>query len=250
MAKPAAVVLLVLVLSGCVALPPQLMADAPDQDVPPAPPGKAQIVFMMPAYFAAPLTPVPLLVGYQPTIYAVTSGRPQLIGMLPPASKLVHMVDPGEHVFMIVTESENSACAPECPQMAAGAPEFLPATVLVGRTYYAYARRAQDWGDGWKPRFVLQPVRVGTPDADANSAAPLSKLIVRTGYYDVRLSSEELSLFARHLRSVENTAASEQWSRDNRDAVARKYDASWRKWQTRLPAERASRTLKPDDGRP
>ena len=56
----------------------------------------------------------------QASVYDVTSGAPEFIGIVSNDTKISYMTSPGEHMFMVVGESA----------------DFLKASVVEGKTYY------------------------------------------------------------------------------------------------------------------
>jgi hypothetical protein len=85
---------------------------------------------------------------HRASLYDVTDRRPEFIGFLPSKARLSYAVSPGQHTFMVVTETA----------------DFMQAEVVGGKVYYAIATPrmgvVQD-------RFSLYPVRTDGSLADA-----------------------------------------------------------------------------------
>lgn len=79
----------------------------------------------------------PSKLGFQ--ISAAVYDNENFIGIVPYQQKLPYLADPGEHLFMIVSE----------------AADFLKADLLPGRTYYI---KVDPRMGAWRARFSLAPV--------------------------------------------------------------------------------------------
>jgi len=98
--------------------------------------GKAMIVFMRPSTLGFAI---------QSSVFRVTEGIPDTVGIVAAKAKVVYHVDPGEHLFMVVGESA----------------DFMSAEVEAGKTYYTLVTPRMG---AWKARFSLEPI--ARPDQD------------------------------------------------------------------------------------
>jgi hypothetical protein len=112
-------------------------------------------------------------------------------------------VKPGQHTFMVVSESA----------------DFLQATVLPGKTYYAMVTPRMG---AFKARFSFRPVRQG----DAEFAGWTS------GTHFVANSPETLN-----------------WAAQNAADVSSKRAQYWVEWSNKPAGDRAAQTLNAEDGR-
>ena len=106
--------LFLLLLSGCQST---LMEPSANQAQTNAGVGQSQVVFIRSAFLAKAI---------QASVYDITSGTPEFIGIVSNDTKVSYMTSPGEHMFMVVGESA----------------DFLKATVLEGKTYYTVVQKA------------------------------------------------------------------------------------------------------------
>jgi hypothetical protein len=98
--------------------------------------GKAMIVFMRPSTLGFAI---------QSSVFRVTEGTPEVVGIVAAKAKVAYQVDPGEHLFMVIGESA----------------DFMSAEVEAGETYYTLVTPRMG---AWKARFSLKPV--ARPDQD------------------------------------------------------------------------------------
>ena len=120
--------LFLLLLSGCQST---LMEPSAEQVQTNAGAGQSQIVFIRSAFIGQAI---------QASVYAVTLGTPEFIGIVSNDTKVSYMTSPGEHMFMVVGESA----------------DFLKAHLLEGKTYYTVVSPRMGF---WKARFSMHPVR-------------------------------------------------------------------------------------------
>ena len=120
--------LVLLLLSGCVATKMQVTAV---QTLPPAVPGKAQVVFLRSS---------PVGSRIQASVYDVTSGNPFFIGIITNNTKLRHLTDPGKRIFMVASE----------------AADFMQAELTEGRIYYSIVTPRLEAGTA---HFSLYPIK-------------------------------------------------------------------------------------------
>lgn len=187
-----------LLASGCASTK---MIDSPQQELVPPAAGKAQVVFMRASFVGS---------AVQAVIYDATGGSAEFIGIISNGKKLAYSVDPGQHVFMVVSE----------------AADFLEADLAGGKTYYAMVTPRMG---AWKARFSLSPVRNG-------------------GEGDFQYQSDKFQGWLRDNKFSENTAESNAWAVENHSSVLEKQARYWPAWQEKSATDIAERTLNPDDG--
>ena len=95
--------------SGCAS---NMMIDSAEQELVAPAADTAQIVFLRSSILGSAI---------QAVVYDATDGGAEFIGILSNGKKLAHTVQPGKHVFMVVSE----------------AADFMEAELLGGKTYYA-----------------------------------------------------------------------------------------------------------------
>ncbi|WP_284219011.1 hypothetical protein [Agaribacter marinus] len=96
-----------------------------------APTDKAQMIFMRSAFTGQAI---------QASVFDVTSGTPEFIGIVSNDTKVAYTVEPGERMFMVVGESA----------------DFLKADMLANKTYFSVVSPRMGF---WKARFSMHPVR-------------------------------------------------------------------------------------------
>ena len=186
-------------LAGCATTK---MVEAPDQTFDPVrDENRARVVFLRSSFVGSAI---------QASIYDVTGGDPEFIGIISSGMRLAHEVDAGSHVFMVVSE----------------AADFMEANLSGGLTYYAVVTPRMG---AWRARFSMWPVRNGQP-----------------GEFD--LTSDRFAELLEKTRLVTNTAESEQWFVENAASVRDKQTRYWEVWQQKSPSDLAERTLNPADG--
>lgn len=139
----ASIVCCAVLLFGCASVPPPLFTEmATDQSTSPPPPDKAQIIF---------LQPFKPLGGHHLTgIYEVKGTERVLLGALSSQTKMVQLVEPGQHMYMV-------------NGFGAG---FLRAKVEAGKRYYVLSRFIAYVG------YQLRPIRRTGP-SDYNATIPV-----------------------------------------------------------------------------
>lgn len=100
-------------------------------------PDKALIVFMRPSSLGF---------AVQSSVFDVTDGDPQFIGIVSAKKKIAHQSPTGERRFMVIGESA----------------DFMGATLDPGKVYYALVTPRMGF---WKARFSLRPLHA----VDVNS---------------------------------------------------------------------------------
>ena len=158
------VVLLLSLISGSVAYSGQPIP-APEQ-------GKALVIFM----------DIRLKGAWQRTsIFDITSGKNETIGILSPARKLAYSVSPGKRLFMVISESA----------------DFMMADLEAGKTYYS---RVSIRLGAWKARFSLVSIRKDELDGKQFRNWNKKKVLDDNHNYAVTWAAE-------HAPSIEGTRA-------------------------------------------
>jgi hypothetical protein len=93
--------------------------------------GMATVIFMRPSIFGGLI---------KSSVFDITSGKNEVIGILSAEKKLSYRVSPGEHFFMVIGENA----------------DFMRAELEAGKTYYCRVRVRMG---AWKARFSLEPIR-------------------------------------------------------------------------------------------
>ncbi len=132
--RKAAVLGLVTTLCGYALIP--ILASA--QEIPEPEEGKALIIFLRPSKRAK---------GIKSSVFDITSGKNEVIGIASGRTKLAYSTDPGEHLFMVIGESA----------------DFMKADLEAGKTYFSTIRVRMG---AWKARFSLLPVRQADLDGE------------------------------------------------------------------------------------
>jgi hypothetical protein len=177
------------------------MIDRVDQTTQVPATDKAQVVFMRPSAFGGAI---------QASLFDVSSDETKFIGIVSTGTQISHMVGPGEHVFMVVSE----------------AADFLEANLVGGKTYYAVVTARMG---AWKARFSMSPVR--------NNAAG-----------DYQYQSDRFQNWLKKMRFVENTPESIAWFDANKANIKDKQIRYWEVWQQKTEVDLAERTLNQGDG--
>jgi len=188
----------VLVASGCAS---SKMIDAPEQELVAPPTDKAQVIFLRSSFVGSAI---------QAVIYDATDGGAEFIGILSNEKMLAHQVDPGKHVFMVVSE----------------AADFMEAELVGGKTYYAIVTPRMG---AWRARFSMSPVRNGAPG-------------------EFQYDSSEFRSWLDDAEFSQNTPESYAWAEENHSSVLQKQREYWEVWQQKSPEDLAERTMNPDDG--
>jgi len=124
------VLFLAILASGC-AGPVKHMATVSNENAVTTPDkGKALIVFQRPSKL-----------GYaiQSSVFEIVDDEPEILGVIAAKKKMAYQADPGEHLFMVVSESA----------------DFMSAEVEADKVYYVLV--APRMG-AWKARFSLGPI--------------------------------------------------------------------------------------------
>ena len=130
-AKWIGVVVLLLAVAGCAGRS-KYMQDVPAGQADYVPePGRTLVIFMRPSGFGFAI---------QSSVFDITDGEPEFLGIVSAKTKIAHNADPGEHRYMVIGENAG----------------FLEADLLADRTYYSLVTPRMGV---WKARFSLKPVR-------------------------------------------------------------------------------------------
>ena len=187
-----------LLLAGCASNP---MDPVADQTRPAAAPDQAQVVFMRDAYTGKAIVS---------SLYDVTDGKTQFIGVMANGTKIAYPTTPGKHTFMVVSE----------------AADFMEADLVAGKTYYALVTPRMGL---WKARFSLWPIS-NDPEA-AHS-----------------LKSKNFKGWVEDTDLVTNSPKSLAWYERVKASIEKKRAEYWPVWQEKSADAVAERTLKPSDG--
>lgn len=193
-----AIVVFALLGSGCASTK---MADSSVQQLAVPSADTAQVVFLRSSFAGA---------AVQASVFDVTSGEAEFIGIVSNKKKVMYPVAPGEYVFMVVSE----------------AADFMEANVVGGKRYYAIITPRMG---AWKARFSMYPVR----NNDSG---------------EFQYGSDRFQGFWDNSVFSENTPESLAWAEANASSIATKYADYWAVWQSKTPADLAERTLNPADG--
>jgi hypothetical protein len=177
------------------------MLDAPEQEVIAPPTDKAQVIFLRSSFVGSAI---------QSVIYDATDGGTEFIGILSNGKMLSYTVDPGKHMFMVVSE----------------AADFMEANLVGGKTYYAIVTPRMG---AWRARFSMSPVRNG-------------------GAGEFQYDSSDFRDWIADAEFSQNTSESHAWAKENHASVQEKQAEYWEVWQQKSAADLAERTMNPDDG--
>ncbi len=129
-AKWIGVVVLLLAVAGCAGRS-KYMQDVPAGQAAYVPePGRTLVIFMRPSGFGFAI---------QASVFDITDGEPEFLGIVSAKTKIAHNTNPGEHRYMVIGENA----------------DFLEADLLADRTYYSLVTPRMGV---WKARFSLKPV--------------------------------------------------------------------------------------------
>ena len=142
-------------------------------------------------------------------IFDVTDeGEPKLVGILKGGTKLTHPVKPGQHTFMVMSND--------------GAADFMQATIVGGKTYYARVLQ----GGGWPAlRYAFRPVR------------------------GREIGGKQFASWDERTQLVDEMPEWQNWAKNNSALVADKRARYWPEWSSKPEKARAAQTLNAEDGR-
>jgi len=185
--------LIALLLSGCASRGGMVKAT----DMSPVRSDQARIVFMRSSLFGSAIAA---------SVFDVTGESSKIIGVINKGSKVAYDLPPGQHTFMVVSE----------------AADFMEATVLPGKTYYALVTPRMG---AWKARFSFKPLR----QAD--------------------FATDEFARWNTDTSWVELGDKTRLWAERNAANIEVKRAKYWPEWSSKDLHQRESQTLNPDDGR-
>ena len=159
--------------------------------------GESMLVFMRSSFVGSAISA---------SVFDVSGAENKFIGIVNNGTKVAYPVAPGKYTFMVVSESA----------------DFMQATVLPGRTYYAMVTPRIGM---WKARFSFRPVRQN------------------------ELSGSEFAGWNSGTHFVVNTAETRNWAASNSPDVASKRTQYWADWSSKPEADRAAQTLNAEDGK-
>lgn len=163
---------------------------------------QAQVVFMRDSFVGSAISA---------SIYDVSAGEPAFIGILENGTKLAYSVEPGKHVFMVVSE----------------AADFMEAQLGAGKTYYSIVTPRMGL---WRARFSMWPIK---SRADA----------------EYKLDSKDFADWNRSTKLAALSPKAQAWFEANKNSVKSKQLEYWQVWQQKSAADLAKRTLTEEDGR-
>jgi len=144
------------------------------------------------------------------TVYDVTDGQQEFIGIVSYKEKLAYKVKPGKHLFMVIAENG----------------DFLDAEVEAGKTYYVVI--SPRFGV-WKARFGFRPFR-----NDANAEFSTKK--------------PDFAKWLEQTRWMQRGPGADKWYADHKADVTKKKDKYLAKWNERPADDKDYQTLQPGDG--
>ncbi|MCF2859820.1 hypothetical protein L1286_20260 [Pseudoalteromonas sp. SMS1] len=162
---------------------------------------KSRVVFMRSSFLGNAI---------QSSVYEVTSGEPEFIGIVSNETRVAYVTSPGEKVFMVVGESA----------------DFLKASLDSGKTYYSVVTPRMGV---WKARFSLHPVRNEGQD--------------KTFLY----SSDKIKKMITGTKLVEAGEEALVWATNNAGDIKKKYEKNWAKWQKKSAKEQQEATIRAED---
>ena len=163
--------------------------------------GKAQIVFMRSTFVGSAISA---------SLYDVTSGNPDFVGIIQNDDKIVYSVSPGENMFMVVGETA----------------DFMGANVTAGKTYYAMVTPRMGL---WKARFSLLPIR-------------------QSGTAEFTMDSKNFDKWKKNTKIVEVDDAARAWYAKNLSSIRTKQSENWKDWMAKSFNDKYERTLQIEDG--
>jgi len=162
---------------------------------------QAQIVFFRSSFVGSAI---------KASIYDVTTGSPEFLGILSNGTKISYLTSAGKHTFMVVSE----------------AADFMESDVLAGKTYYSIVTPRMG---AWKARFSMWPIR---NNADSKYT----------------INSADFESWMKNTKVATNSDQSREWYNHNRVSVIAKKKKYWPVWQQKSKEDLAERTLNPEDG--
>ncbi|MDO6566948.1 hypothetical protein Q4561_07740 [Alteromonas sp. 1_MG-2023] len=194
-----ALIFIAVMLTGCASNPMKLTQDkpllTPSQE-------QVQVVFMRDSFLGHAING---------SLYDVTNGEPEFLGIIANDTKVTQMTQPGKHVYMVVSE----------------AADFLEAELEGGKTYFSVVTPRMG---AWKARFSLWPYKQDTSAEYVLDGSEFKSVLKGTKY-------------------AELTAKANAWYSANKDSVKAKQAKYWPVWEKKSPEDILKRTLQPQDGK-
>lgn len=188
----------ILIVTGCASNP---MVVSSEQELQKPMDSQAQVIFMRSSFVGSAINA---------SLYDVTSGDIEFIGVIANGTKLTYKTSSGKRVFMVVSE----------------AADFMEADLESGKNYFSIATPRMG---AWVARFSLWPIK-NDPNAEYHIEMP------------------EFDSWVSNTKLVENTDKSLLWYEKNKDSVKKKYEKYWPAWQKKTEEDLFKRTLSPQDG--
>ena len=189
----------VLFIAGCASTPQ--MNIATNQTIPQASQDEAQVIFLRSSGLGRVIAA---------SLYDVTDGNIEFIGIINNSTKVPYTTKPGKRTFMVVSE----------------AADFMEAELVPGKNFFSLVTPRMG---AWKARFSLWPIK-----NDANA--------------DYHTGMPEYTKWMESTKLVENTEQANTWYEKNKASTKAKYDKYWPVWQQKSKEDIARRTLTPSDG--
>jgi hypothetical protein len=180
-------------------MPTMQTVSSPQEQAVPA--NKSRIVFMRSTFIGHLINA---------TLYDVTKGEPEFLGIIPNASRIVYDTEPGERIFMVQSE----------------AADFLKANMTAGKTYYALVTPRMGV---WVARFSMAPVR-------------------RDGTVPGNTEPARIAEMKTNTKVVANTNETKDWFQKNLTDIKAKQAEYFPAWQKKPAADMEQVTLQPYDG--
>lgn len=127
-------ILLLLTLGACAGTSDYMSAVPTDKADYKVEPDKAMVVFMRPSSLGF---------AVQSSVFDVTDGKPEFIGIVSAKKKIAHYTTPGQKRYMVIGESA----------------DFMGADLNADKVYYALVTPRMGL---WKARFSLRPIEGST----------------------------------------------------------------------------------------
>lgn len=139
------------------------------------------------------------------SVFDVTTEDTKFVGLVNYGTKYAHPVKPGNYTFMVIGESA----------------DFMQATVLPGRTYYALVTPRIGV---WKARFSFKPIRQS------------------------EVGGSEFASWTSSTKYMLNSAETTSWAAQNANDINSKRKEYWPEWNAKPANQRESQTLRAEDG--
>lgn len=165
---------------------------------------KAAIVFMRPSSHGDVI---------ESAIYHLNDGEDDFLGFVSSGKKVVTIVEPGEHRFMVINQHMTNA-------------DFMIANVKEGKTYHAVVSPR-----GWPNiLFALRP----------NKDKPVSDKFSR--------NSEQFKEWVLEAELMKKTPAADDWAQKNRVPIHGLKDSVYPRWKEKVKGNLDRYSLNPEDG--